>query len=282
LGETWVLENGCWRKLDIAGPSARGGHAAVYDSSRHRIVLFGGEDVDGRPLGDTWEFDDVKWELKPAPGPSPRVLHRMAFDSKRGRVILFGGSENAPTAGQFGDTWEWNGVAWRKLAHGGPGARFELGMAYDTQGNALVLFGGNRGGKNWAEGSLSDTWLHTAEGWKEVTTTVGPPKRDHHALAFHSARGAVLLFGGNSSAGMLGDTWVWDGKSWKDLAPAVAPSARGGVPAMTYDSDRKRIVMYGGWGEDGPLQDLWEWDGTWTQVHKVIPACSANASPAKH
>jgi hypothetical protein len=278
LGETWLLKDGCWRKLDISGPPARGGHAAAYDSRRRRMVLFGGEGVDGKPLADTWEFDGEKWEQKLVPGPAARVLLRMVFDPKRGRVILFGGSQGAPTTGHFGDTWAWNGSAWRKLSDSGPGARFEHGMVFDARQNTLVIFGGNRGGPDWAAGSLRDSWLYSAGKWTQAFG-VDPPKRDHHAMAYHAARSVVLLFGGNSDQGWLGDTWVWDGKTWRELAPRVTPSARGGVPAMTYDSHRKKIVMYGGWGKDGPLQDLWEWDGEWTKVHDVTPTCPLSTKP---
>jgi hypothetical protein len=41
------------------------------------------------------------------------MTHALAYDSRRERVILFGGSDGTQT---FGDTWEWDGTTWRKVA----------------------------------------------------------------------------------------------------------------------------------------------------------------------
>jgi hypothetical protein len=48
-GEVWTLRE------TIEAPQRRSNHAMAYDSSRHAIVLFGGEGGLG-PLDDTWEF----------------------------------------------------------------------------------------------------------------------------------------------------------------------------------------------------------------------------------
>lgn len=95
----------------------------------------------------------------------------------------------------------------------------------------------------------------------------GPSVRRNHAMAFNSARGVAVLFGGFYWTGqpqMLGDTWTWDGNTWTQ-AQNAGPSARYGH-AMAYDSIRDRIVLFGGLGAT-QLGDTWEWDGTdWTQV----------------
>lgn len=56
--ETWTIYPGDtgpeWVRVSEIGPSARAGHAMVYDSSRGVVVLFGG--YDGEPRGDTWEY----------------------------------------------------------------------------------------------------------------------------------------------------------------------------------------------------------------------------------
>jgi len=56
--QTWTWNGTYWTARQDMGPSARSGHAATFDSTRQRIVLFGGIDqvpTQSPPLGDTWE-----------------------------------------------------------------------------------------------------------------------------------------------------------------------------------------------------------------------------------
>ena len=76
-----------------------------------------------------------------------------------------------------------------------------------------------------------------------------PSARTGHALAYDSARGRVVLFGGfDSSGNVFSDTWEWDGDAWTDVTPSGAntsPSARNNH-ALAYDSARGRVVLFGG------------------------------------
>ncbi len=49
-----------WTQKQDIGPRPRLGHAMAYDSTRQRIVLFGGRLV-GTRFGDTWEWDGANW-----------------------------------------------------------------------------------------------------------------------------------------------------------------------------------------------------------------------------
>ncbi|MGK0155974.1 MAG: hypothetical protein ACI9SE_002941, partial [Neolewinella sp.] len=51
--------------------------------------------------------------------------------------------------------------------------------------------------------TLAQTWTRASHS--------GPSARSGHAMAFDSARGAVVLFGGNISSGATDDTWEFDG-----------------------------------------------------------------------
>jgi len=93
--------NGTWLP-ELAGPvSARGLHAAVYDSTRGVTVLFGGRL--SSDLADTWRLRDRDWTQLPISGPSPRNSHAMAYDSERKRTVLFGGRHDSVF---YNDTWE--------------------------------------------------------------------------------------------------------------------------------------------------------------------------------
>ena len=77
-----------------------------------------------------------------------------------------------------------------------------------------------------------------------------------HALAYDSARGRVVLFGGTASLLTLSDTWEWNGNVWTRQTPAVSPPARIGH-ALAYDVARGRVVLFGGHGPGGTLSDTW-------------------------
>jgi hypothetical protein len=108
--------------------------------------------------------------------------------------------------------------------------------------------------------------------WTLMTPTTYPPARVWGALAYDSARGKTVLFGGNPSAGnTLDDTWEWDGTNWSQKLPATNPGPTL-VPALAYDSARGRTVLFRGenWGSAG---ETWEWDGTnWSQKSPLASA----------
>jgi hypothetical protein len=77
-------------------------------------------------------------------------------------------------------------------------------------------------------------------------------------MAYDSARGKVVMFGGYGS-GYQNGTWEYDGVDWTQVTTANSPSARA-ESAMAYDSARGNEVMFGGI-PSGPgfLSDTWEY-----------------------
>src|ERR1041384_7179735 len=63
----------------------------------------------------------------------------------------------------------------------------------------------------------------------------GLAPRGGHAMAFDSARGVTVLFGG-FTGGESGETWEWDGATWMERTTG-GPSPRSGH-AMVYDTAR--------------------------------------------
>ena len=92
---------------------------------------------------------------------------------------------------------------------------------------------------------------------QNVWEKVGPPiGRNRHAMAYDSARGVAVLFGGWDHLNR-NDTWEWDGEGWSEISPVASPSARL-RHAMAYDSARDRVVLFGGDDEKpGLLRDTW-------------------------
>ena len=69
-------------------------------------------------------------------------------------------------------------------------------------------------------------------------------------MAFDSARGVTVLFGGYFQG--RAETWEWDGDTWSEIH--ISGPARW-AHAMTYDSARDAIVLFG--GSDGG-NETWE------------------------
>lgn len=91
-------------------------------------------------------------------------------------------------------------------------------------------------------------------------------------MAYDSARGVTVLFGGASANGstMLNDTWEWDGSQWTERVTAVRPPAQR-QHAMAYDAARRAVVLLCGVdGQSARIGQTWEWDGTtWSPRHTL-------------
>lgn len=206
--------------------------------------------------------------------PPGRVNAAAAYDSAHGQVVLFGGY-TAPPQTFFGDTWLWDGTSWtEETLATSPSAREGSSMAYDSAHGKVVLFGGSTTGTYL--GGLNETWLWDGSSWTQATPAMSPPGRVGCSMAYDSAHGKVVLFGGyDTSNEILNDTWVWDGTNWTEETTASAPSPRT-TAGMAYDAAHGKVVLFGG---TFPLlanySDTWTWDGaTWT---KQTPVTSPSA-----
>jgi cysteine-rich repeat protein len=256
------------------GP-AREKHSLAYDSSRGRVVLFGGT-FNGPPLDDTWEWDGSGWQQidTVTQGPSPRTGAAMAYDVARRRVVLFGGDMQ----GEDRSTWEWDGATWKNVIASGatiPFRRSGHAMAYHAARRRVILYGG------FDSGTLDQkTWEWDGQSWTVVATT-GPDFRYDHAMAYDPRRNRMVVFGGltdidtdTGGGTSRSDTWEWDGATWTRVQNDVAQPAPRRGHAMAYDPTRQTILLFGGRNQAGVnLSDFWEWDGTtWTQIAATGPS----------
>jgi hypothetical protein len=147
FADTWSWDGSEWTQEQDEGPAGRNGHRLAYDSTRDRVVLFGGA-TSAEIVNDTWEYDGSLWKHVADNGPRPRAAHTIAYDGAK--VLLFGGWDLG--GNKFGDTWGWDGKYWTQRQNMGPEGRASHGMAYDSDRNRIVLFGGN------SNRDLGDTW----------------------------------------------------------------------------------------------------------------------------
>jgi hypothetical protein len=87
----------------------------VYDPSRKRILLYGGE-IGMNVKGDVWAWDGKAWELLSDNGPQ-RILPAVAFNTDNNKLYVFGGNGGAQGTLIYSDLWEWDGKKWRQLGN---------------------------------------------------------------------------------------------------------------------------------------------------------------------
>jgi len=110
--DTWIWDGLRWRKAAQGGPRGRYAHGLVFDERAGVVLLYGGAAAHrDAPLSDMWRWDGERWTEIPLTGLTPghRYQPVMVHDRARSRTLLYGG------IGAGGDTWEWDGVAWRRM-----------------------------------------------------------------------------------------------------------------------------------------------------------------------
>lgn len=164
---------------------------------------------------------------------------------------------------------------WKALAPAhSPGPRTMAAIAYDSQRQRAVLFGGfsHWDGKQWVYDN--STWEWDGKDWEKVETPMAPSGRVLHAMAYDEAHAKVILYGGQNAGGNLADLWEWDGVTWHRLCPVCNPAARSSHK-MIYDSGRQQIILYGGGDGKTIFAEGWTWDGqSWSyfQFESSAPA----------
>lgn len=245
-------------------PSARAGHAAVFDEARNNLVLFGG--YDGQNPTDTWTWNGTAW-TRHASGATPpgRTGHILVYDAARREVVLFGGASSGETSDVFQDTWVWNGTSWtRRNPINSPPARIFAAAAYDRTAQRVVLFGGASTGP-----AFQDTWAWDGANWSLITTQGNPAAQFGHAMVFDEARNAITLWGADG-------TWILGGTAWTRKSTGTEPPQRS-VRAMAYHAGIRQVLAFGGGDSDGTSitgsrNDTWTWDGQrWTQLNGSAP-----------
>jgi hypothetical protein len=209
----------------------------------------------------------VEWVKRTDVGsPGLRYSHAMAYDSDRSVTVLFGGEFSSPGESDFiffNDTWEYDGVQWRKInvaniAGSRPSPRSGHAIAYDAARKQVLLFGGAYsyvaiGGTSTTY--FNDAWAYQSDGTNGTWTLLPqatPPRRAHHMMIYDSARQVVVMHGGTDVLtpgieSILGDTWEWNGAGW--LRTGFSPDRT--RQAGAFDSLSGKIIMFGGAASDG-------------------------------
>jgi hypothetical protein len=276
-------------------PAARIGHAAVYNQTTNRMVVFGG--VDQLAAGAGFEFNDV-WVLSDADGtggvsswtqlfptgtpPSPRAFHtkNTVYDQANNRMIVFGGDPNVGFCfGTVNDVWVLSNAdgttgtpAWIELLPTGtpPSTRGQGGASvYDPNTNRIITFGGSDAcrSRDDAVWVITDAnGLGSNPQWIQLSPIGTPGARSGHTAVYDPATNRMTVFGGQSqtSGAALNDLWVLENANgvtgtptWTQLSPIGGPpSTSVGIShSAGYEPTTNRMVVIGSSG--GLLNDVW-------------------------
>jgi len=177
-----------WTQLTPSGDwRPRGGHAAVYDQRKDRMVVFGG----GEPFGDGWGAYDDTWALSLAgPGewrvldagglpldqhPGGRVFPGVVQDPVGNRMIVIAGNVPGTFSGvRYDDAWEFrfDDLTWHRIPPQGAPVPLWVypSAAYDSRRNEALV-------------SAND-WLWTLD--------LGGERREHHDAAIDEVTPATV------------------------------------------------------------------------------------------
>ena len=282
-------------------PTKRLSPGMVYDTSRNRVILFGGQDINDQDA-QLWEYtvDSKLWAKVSLPNsPSIRTAPTMVYDNARQVVVLFGGTEHIlenSTATNYDDTWEYtpSDGTWSSIdTDSSPTSRSSAPAVFDEANGRILLFGGKKpNSSNDDNESLSDTWVYDTStlAWTKLTIPANqaPTARHGSSMAYNTSTNEIFLFGGESKDGtgsaetFLNDVWRFETatSTWTKLTTINPPSPRG-YASMVYNPDRDRFYLLGGRTaigsppvEDGQTpsevsQEQWELNPanlTWTAV----------------
>ena len=281
-GDLWALSfagTPTWTLLTPSGtpPPARTGHKAIYDATRDRMVLFGGDDASGDPPGTSWAlaFASPAWaQLAPSGSiPVGRYDHVAVLDTAGDRMLVFGGLADQPTNATLSLSLS-GSTAWTTLAPlGGPAPpRYGHAAAYDAPRDRMIVFGGH--GESGAP--LQDAWALAlgTQAWGNLNPTgTKPIARDGHLMVYDSTHDRVLVFGGSdASHNEMNDVWsltLGATPAWTKLNPAGTPPPERFGACGVYDPAGDRLVVFGGAGVL-IYNDAWaltlSGTPTWTQL----------------
>ncbi|MEM7200656.1 MAG: kelch repeat-containing protein [Planctomycetota bacterium] len=254
--EMWRYDGRTWSQVSGAMPPPRRNAAMAYDSTRDKLVLFGGS-ARGRGLDDTWEWDGVSWTQIVTTTSPPAIENlAMTYDAARREMVLLTSAtpRTCPTY-----TWTWDGVTWSRLnVANSPPVSESYGLTYDTRRQRVVLTGGlSCSGWIWP----SETWEWDGARWLRVSTTDGPSN-----ITWSERHGYVI-----SIDRVTGDTATWDGSAWSRIPGPIGPAS---TFSVTYDAARQRVVAY--------QTAISEWDGTTWRTIYASPSPDADFSDIVH
>ena len=159
-----------------------------------------------------------------------------------------------------------------------PTPRAYTSMAYDTESNRLIVFGGQTSMRYWLPSACDDeTWAFdlAAQEWTNMKPFKSPPRRGASELVYNSKYDRIIMYGGaDAYVWGMSDTWAYDfnTNTWTKMSPGPANhlGAR-----LAYDAESDRIILFGGYDLMGfYYNDTWAYDFGTDAWQEMKPAVS--------
>lgn len=302
LNDVWALNlSGAptWTELTPGGaaPRARFGHVAILDSTRQRMIVFGGggSGPAARYLNDVWALslgDTVSWTplLPGGAVPTPRMYSAATLDPVRNRLLIFGGEANGETTNDLWGLSLGGAPTWTRLAPQDslPRQRMAPRSFYDPTQDRLIMVGGYPNSDAWAL-PLSEPLR-----WRALLPSGTAPQvmRSFDAV-LDPVRNRVLAFGCGEPDFTTPGVWslaLSATPAWSELLPSSFPTHRRSGVAAIVDPPRDRLVMFGGYDLSASftlLGEVWtlglSGTPTWTSVATTgVPPSPRYGSSAIH
>jgi len=227
--QTWAYDynTDTWTRMSDHPLRLIGGPIA-YDAESDRIILFGGYNtIKESQTTVTWAFDyntDTWTEMKPPVSPPGRDSHLMTYDVKADRILIFGG-DYLPGNQVDESLWsyDFNTNRWEELKpdeESHPLSRLYSTLAYDSESDRTILFGG------WQMGKDYGTWSYdyNTNTWLDMKPAEVPGRVTNHYMAYIPSIDRVFLFGGDlcdKSCNLSNEIWLYDlnSNTWENLMP---------------------------------------------------------------
>ena len=228
--------------------------SAIYDSSKDRMIVFGGQDY--RALYNVaWSLSlagTPQWSLLLPKGPFPpaRSAALAVCDSRRNRIIVFGGQSYDDL--YFNDVWALtlgDTAQWTKLQPVGtpPAGRIAADGIYDPDSDRVLVHGGFVHTGSHEIDASAELWqlrLSDPPVWERVTPNGIVPPPTVAASAVDDPNHHRMIVTGDGTL-----SWMLDlsgPPTWAAIPPTnEAPQDRGyGFAALDQAGDR--IVVFGG------------------------------------
>ncbi|MFB3788975.1 MAG: M56 family metallopeptidase [bacterium] len=207
--ETWEWDGLDWKQVAVEEHPILG-CAMAYHPLRKTIIRHGGF-IDNMytTSAETREWDGRQWKLLP---DGPPLEGRMVYDSRRNRIVFWGGLAGLGSVAN--ETWEFDGEAWIHAADTGPEGRLAPGLAFDSEREVTVLFGGGLTTDcGFSENrSYNDMWEWDGKKWTFINYIDGPPGQNLHLhMVYDVKNNHIVLFGGaeNPDSFRPNDTWLF-------------------------------------------------------------------------
>ena len=263
LGDTWEFDGTNWtQRLPVTSPSGRYQANMVYDSIRHRVVLFGGEHYDrsygSRFSPETWEWDGTNWNLVTTAHLPPwrewLYPYTACYDSNRKEMLLFGFLSDP--------LWAYDGTDWsvRNPGGKGPGYSESAHLAFDSNRGVAVLAGGVGG--SLSQYPVLPLWEWDGTVWQEREQSGQQPWLyvGGAAMTYDTFRQECVVFGqvrgevdGRETTSHFPSPdsdryiWRWNGLQWQADPPTPTIGVASEIfHSMCFDSARNALVLFGG------------------------------------